>query len=117
MSILLPKPNHENYGIFKITGQDRWVVQWTEDGKPRRRSFKGITIEELRKQRDAIFEHLKACGAVVTGTPEAMCHSNQYIYRRPRYVVRVANKRLGEADDLDSARKMRDKYLEKLKKP
>lgn len=113
MFILLPKPTHENYGLF-FNCRDRWVVVWKENGKQKTKTLpKDTPVEQARAVRDHLFAKLRSRGAVIAGSKSAARRSNRYIYHRSPYYVRVAGVHVGDFETYAEAEKARNEYLEK----
>lgn len=108
--ILLPKPIHQDHGLFRLRGPN-WYVRWMVDGKPKLKSSQTSDIDEARAIRDRIYEGLRAKGAVVTGSPEHVSGTDRYINRRPQYVVNVPGHPQREAVTLDEARAIRNELV------
>lgn len=110
---LLPKKSHPNYGIYR-SGK-KFLVQWTQDGKPKRRTLDASGYEQARKQRDHLYEKLiREQGAMYRGSPEYAMKGDRHIYEVDPYVVIINGKRIGTAKTLKEAREMRNAELENI---
>lgn len=87
--------------------RDTWNVVFYRDGK---RKFKSLSTQDhdiATFRRDLFFQDVE------TKPRKEYGDEDKYIYRVPRYYVKVGKKLLGRFEKKSEAREVRDNYLEK----